>query len=81
MGGGHGTYFFGKLFYPIPMIIAGVKGRITDLAMWLAIFQIPFYGFILHLARHEKRKMIGLGILLIHIVLFFISMNIANGFN
>ena len=81
MGGGHGTYFFGKLFYPIPMIIAGINDRVTDLALWVAVFQIPFYGLILYLARHKNWKIVVLGILIIHIILFFTAMSIASGFD
>lgn len=73
MGGGHGTYFFGKLFYPVPMIIAGMNDRITDLAAWIAVLQIPIYGLLLYSVRHKKRKIVGLGIFLIHILLFFLQ--------
>ena len=81
MGGGHGTYFFGKLFYPIPMIIAGMKDRITDLALWIAALQIPIYGLCLYTVRNRNWKIVGLGLLIIHIVLFFTAMNIASGFD
>ena len=81
MGGGHGTFFFGKLFYPIPMIIAGISDRITDLALWVAVFQIPFYGLLLYLVRHRNWKKVGIGILITHTILFFIAMNLAGGFD
>ncbi|WP_196887297.1 hypothetical protein [Aureivirga sp. CE67] len=81
MGGGHGTYFFGKLFFPIPMIIAGINDRITDLAAWIAVLQIPIYGLSMYSVRHKKWKIVGLGILLIHISLFFVAMTAANGFD
>lgn len=81
MGGGHGTYFLGKLFYPIPMIIAGINDRITDLALWIAVLQIPTFGLCMYAVRHRNWKMVGLGILIIHIILFFAAMNIASGFD
>ncbi len=81
MGVGYGTYFFGKLFFPIPMIIAGIDHQINDLALWLAVFQIPLYGFILYLTRQNKWKIVGLGITVVHFISFFIAMNLASGFD
>lgn len=82
MGGGHGTYFFGKLFYPISMIIAGLNDKITEFAIWMAILQIPIYGVILYLIRDKTWNSIGIGILfLIHILLFVSAWNFASGFN
>ena len=81
MGGGHGTYLFGKLFYPIPMIISGINSRITDLASFIAIIQIPIYGLIIFLFRKTKWKLIGIIIICIHLILWLIAMVVANGFD
>jgi cytochrome b561 len=69
MGGGHGTYLFGKLFFPIPMIIAGINDRITDLAFYLAIIQIPIYGLLIFYFRKSNWKLVSKYIILIHIIL------------
>lgn len=81
MGGGHGTYLFGKLFYPIPMIISGINNRITDLASFIAIIQMPIYGLIIFYYRKTKWKLIGTGIIFIHLILWLVAMVVANGFD
>lgn len=73
MGGGHGTYFFAKMFYPLAMIISGMEGKITDIAMWIALLQIPVYGLLMFLVRNKSWKIYGFGILVIHLILFLIA--------
>lgn len=81
MGGGHGSYFIGKLFFPTSMIIAGIKEQITDLAFYLAIIQTPIYGLIIFFFRKSNWKLASLCLLLIHIILFMIAINLESSFN
>ena len=81
MGGGHGTYIFGKLLYPISMIISGLHHQITDLAFWIGIIQIPIYGLILIVARRLNRLKRSVILLTIfHLVMFVVSISIAKDF-
>lgn len=81
MGGGHGTYFFGKLFFPIAMIIAGKNGQITETAVWLAISQIPVYGLIIYFFRKSGWKLAGGLLFVIHFFLVITALKQVSGFD
>lgn len=81
IGGGHGTYFFAKLFFPVSMILSGLENEITKLALTLGFIQFPFYGLIIILFGEKHQKVTALVILALHMILFVQSLNISTVFN
>jgi hypothetical protein len=74
-GGGHGTYLPANLIFPYSMIIGYNNDRITDLAMILALVQIPVYGIVLGIAnRFACFNIFSLIILSIHFLAVVVVM-------
>jgi hypothetical protein len=65
-GGGHGDYFWAKVLYPVPMLLAASTSEITTFSILLACIQLPFYGWILDTFRDRNR--LGTAILVITVV-------------
>lgn len=58
MDGGHGTNFFSRLFFPIPMGITEMNDEMNDSTIYLAIIQTPIYGLLLFIFRNYKWKIV-----------------------
>ena len=43
-GAGHGDYGFARALFPVPMVIAGLAGRIGPVSIAFAVAQIPVVG-------------------------------------
>ena len=68
-GGGHGTYFPAKVFFPYTMVSTGILVKITPPFIVLACVQFPLYGVILSIAntRGDLRPVAG-RLVIIHII-------------
>ncbi len=68
-GGGHGTYYLAKLFFPYTMSLAPLAGSITPPLIVLALVQFPAYGILLAIAEWKKRyRQVAVGIALVHLL-------------
>jgi hypothetical protein len=57
--GGHGDYFFAKLFFPYGMIIASIsRHTISILSILLSLAQFPIYCVVTAVFGVDKKKMI-----------------------
>ena len=68
-GAGHGSYLLAKILFPFTMLSTLVFGSIIAPAIALAVFQFPFYGFIL--GRENVKGTVGTRatvLLLIHLL-------------
>jgi hypothetical protein len=83
-GGGHGSYGWAWVFFPVPMILAAVMGNIGIIPMAAALVQFPIDGGILgYLATASQRHALiaALAIASAHVlplVLFFILACLLN---
>jgi len=69
-GGGHGNYFFAKIFFPYTMFSTHFfDDTITLPFAVLALVQIPFYGIFLAIgARKKKLKLAAISITILHFI-------------
>lgn len=55
MGGGHGNYFWCKVFFPYTMLTTVFLGKITLPLIVVAIVQFPLYGAIVAVGARRSR--------------------------
>ena len=78
-GGGHGTYWLAKMFFPWSMMSTAVTKSITQPLIVLGIAQYPLYGIILDLARARSRfKPAALTLLAAHFSALMLAFSISN---
>lgn len=68
-GAGHGNYLLAKILFPFTMLSTLVFGSLIAPAIVLAVFQFPFYGFILGRANVKgSLRLRAAVLLLIHVL-------------
>lgn len=63
-GGGHGDYYWAKIFFPYTMLSTRIFSVITPTFLAGAIVELPLYGLILSISARAGRLGLAVGVLL-----------------
>jgi len=76
-GGGHGTYIPAQVIYPYSMILAKLQSEIGFFAFFLALIEIPVYGYFVFNKPNWKLYILGIHMIAV-LVSFFLKSEVFN---